>query len=91
MKKTLEENVVSITVWTALTVLVSVAISVWNIADLKSDFLKENYSLNTRITVIEKDNERRKQYLYNLKSDLKEDIEKNNKKLNDIYNLLLKR
>ena len=91
MKQTIEKNVVSISVWTAVTVLLSVAVMVWNVSEIKADFKDINSGFNTRITLIENNIDTQKNYLYNLKSDLKEDIEKNNKKLNDIYNLLLKK
>jgi hypothetical protein len=48
-------------------------------------------TFNTRLVLIENKTETQRNYLYNLKADLKEDIEKNNKKLNDIYNILIKR
>ena len=91
MKQTIEKNVVSITIWTALTVVISVSIMVWSVSEMKAEFISKNNSLNTRIIVMENKTETQKNYLYNLKSDLKEDIATNNKKLNDIYNLLLKR
>ena len=91
MKQTIEKNVVSITVWTALTVIVSVSVMIWSVAEMKAEFIQINSEFNTRLVLVESQSETQKNYLYNLKSDLKEDIEKNNKKLNDIYNLLLKK
>lgn len=91
MKQTIEKNVVSITVWTALTVIVSVSVMIWSVAEMKAEFIQINSEFNTRLVLVESQAETQKNYLYNLKSDLKEDIEKNNKKLNDIYNLLLKK
>lgn len=91
MKQTIEKNVVSISVWTAVTVLLSVAIMVRNVSEMKSDFKDTISDFNTRLALIENKTETQQNYLYNLKSDLKADIEKNNNKLNDIYNLLIKR
>lgn len=90
MKKTIEKNVVSISVWTALTVILSVIFMVWNVSEMKADFKDTNSQFNTRVSLLESTTETQQKYLYNLKADLKEDIEKNNAKLNDIYNLLLK-
>jgi len=91
MKKTIENNVVSISVWTAVTVVLSVVIMVWNVSVIKAEFVDKTTILNTKIVLLEDRAETQKNYLYNLKSDLKEEIEKNNQKLNDIYNLLIKR
>jgi hypothetical protein len=91
MKKTIEKNVVSISIWTSLTVILAVVSMVWNIAWIRTEFQKVNWEFNTRITIIEKAHKTQQDYLQNLKADLKEDIEKNNKKLEDIYKLLLKK
>ena len=91
MKQTIEKNVVSITILTAVTVLLSVVWIVWMVADIRSEFQSTNSDINIKIALIEKDNETQRNYLYNLKSDLKEEIWKTNKIVNDIYNLLLKR
>ena len=102
MKQTIEKNVVNITVWTAITVILSVVSMVWIVADFRNDiqvstslFESEvqliHSALNTRLTLVEQDNVTQKNYLYNLKSDLKADIQENNNKLNDIYDLLLKK
>jgi len=102
MKQTIENNIVSISVWTAVSVIISVIGMVWLVADFKaeikedntdfkSELLAEKSKFNTRLSLIEKDSETQKSYLYNLKSDLKADIQENNNKLNDIYDLLIKR
>lgn len=91
MKATIEKNVVSITVGTALTVIISVSVMIWSVAEMKAEFIQINSGFNTRIALIESKSETQQNYLYSLKSDLKEDIQKNSQKLNDIYNLLIKK
>jgi len=91
MKNTIEKNVVSISVGTAITVITSVVIMVWSVANMKAEFKDANSAFNTRLTLMESKTEVQQNYLYNLKADLKEWINNNTKKLDIIYNLLLKR
>lgn len=91
MKQTIEKNVVSITVWTAVTVILWVISMVWVVSDFKAEMIKTNAEFNTRIVVIENNVETQKNYLYNFKSDIKKDLDKNNAKLDNIINILIKK
>lgn len=91
MKQTIEKNVVSITVWTAVTVILWVISMVWVVSDFKAEMIKTNAEFNTRIVVIENNVETQKNYLYNFKSDIKKDLDKNNTKLDNIINILIKK
>jgi len=53
-------------------------------------WLIKNQNFSTRLWILETKIKTQQEYLYNMKFDLKRDIEKNNDKVNQIYNLIIK-
>lgn len=90
MEQLTEKKVIRVSIWSAISVIIAVSLAVWNVSGIKAEFISTSTELNNKIIILQNRSETQQQYLYDLKSDLKGEIEKNNKKLNDIYNLLIR-
>lgn len=83
MKDSIEKNIVPISISTLITIILSVI----GIARQVSSY-SANYDV--RIALLEQDSKTQQNYNYQMKKELKDEMKDTNKKLGDIYNLLLK-
>ena len=91
MTETLKEKTTIIKYTTMLAIIVSVATSVAYMFNVKADFTQKDLALDTRIQLLEKEAETRRNYMINMKSELKKDISGVEEKVDNIYMLLLKK
>ena len=89
MSETIKNQVISITIWSAIAVIAGVISIVWMFADMRSQLEFWHVEFDKRLTIIETKEKSQQQYLYDLKYDLKEEINQHNDKIDKLYNLLI--
>lgn len=91
MPEALKEKTTIIKYSTILAIVITVATGVSYMYWVKAEFIQKDTILETRIQLLEKEQETRKNYMINMKSELKKEIGGIETKVDNIIMLLLKK